>query len=98
MVSFSIPDLSDKELENLQGNAVRLARFGAGAQRAEAEDLLPVIGREVEMRVQARAAAAREKLAIANEQRRAKSRTRKAALRAKADARAGVRAGRKQAE
>jgi hypothetical protein len=50
------------------------------------------------MRVQARAAAAREKLAIANEQRRAKSRTRKAALRAKADARAGVRAGRKQAE
>jgi hypothetical protein len=55
MTSLRLADLSDKELEDLHGNAIRLAQSGTGAQRAEAERLLPVIGREVEARAQARA-------------------------------------------
>jgi hypothetical protein len=60
-----LPDLSDKELENLHANAVRLAQSGTPTQRQQAENLLPLIGIQIEARNKARA----EKLA---ETRRAK--------------------------
>ena len=55
-----IADLSDKELENLHGNAIRLAQAGTPAQRTEAERLLPIIGSEVEKRARDRSAATAE--------------------------------------
>lgn len=63
MTNLRLADLSDKELEDLHGNAIRLAQSGTGAQRAEAERLLPAIGREVEARAQARSQAQRQKRA-----------------------------------
>lgn len=50
-----IPDLSDKELESLHANAVRLAQSGTEAQRRQAEDLLPRLGAAMEARRAARA-------------------------------------------
>ena len=38
-----IPDLSDKELENLHANAVRLEQSGTQIQRQHAERLLPLL-------------------------------------------------------
>jgi hypothetical protein len=55
-----IGDLSDKELEDLHGNAIRLAQSGAPAQQAEAERLLPAIGAEVERRMRRRTSAMTE--------------------------------------
>lgn len=52
-----IGDLSDKELENLHGNAIRLAQSGTPAQRTEAERLLPIIGVEIEKRARLRSVA-----------------------------------------
>lgn len=56
-----IPDLSDKELEQLHANAVRLAQSGTPAQRQQAEQLLPLLGAALEERRAARAAASGEK-------------------------------------
>lgn len=56
-------ELSDKDLESLHGNAVRLAQAGSGAQRLEAERLLPLIGAELERRREAGKAAANDKRA-----------------------------------
>ncbi|MES1156447.1 MAG: hypothetical protein ABUL73_01595 [Alphaproteobacteria bacterium] len=56
-----IPDLSDKELENLHANAVRLAQSGTPEQKRQAEKLLPLIGATLEERRVARAAAQAEK-------------------------------------
>lgn len=39
-----IPDLSDKELESLHANAVRLKDDGSAVQRQQAEELLPLLG------------------------------------------------------
>lgn len=49
-----IPDLSDKELESLHANAVRLAQSGTAAQREHAEELLPLLGAALEERRAAR--------------------------------------------
>ena len=38
-----IPEMSEKELENLQANAERIAKGAASKQQAEAERLLPII-------------------------------------------------------
>jgi hypothetical protein len=57
LIDSRIADLSDKELEDLHGNAIRLAQSGAGAQRAEAERLLPIIGAEVQRRARKRSVA-----------------------------------------
>jgi hypothetical protein len=57
LIDARIPDLSDKELENLHGNAIRLAQSGTAAQKAEAERLLPIIGAEVEQRAHRRSVA-----------------------------------------
>jgi len=51
-----LPDLSDKELESLYANAVRLAQSGTAKQRRQAENLLPLIGDAMEARRAARAA------------------------------------------
>lgn len=49
-----IPDLSDKELESLYANAVRLSQSGTQLQRQQAESLLPLIGDHLETRRAAR--------------------------------------------
>jgi len=41
-----LPELSDKELVTLHGNAERLARAGAPKQQSEAERLIPLIEAE----------------------------------------------------
>lgn len=45
-----IPDLSEKELESLQANAVRLKESGSAIQRQQAEELLPLLGAAIEER------------------------------------------------
>lgn len=52
-----IPDLSDKELENLHANAVRLAQSGKQQQREHAERLLPLLGAALAERRAARSLA-----------------------------------------
>lgn len=58
-----IPDLSDKELDTLHANAVRLAQSGTVMQRQQAENLLPLIGAEMEARSQAKATTAKPRRA-----------------------------------
>jgi hypothetical protein len=75
-----IGGMTDKELENLNENAARLAKSGSPAQRAEADRLLPIIGEAL----QARGEAARTALAAKKEAQRAarpkaKPKTRKSA-------------------
>jgi len=69
-----IPDLSDKELESLHANALRLSQTGTDKQRQQAESLLPLIADQMETRRAARVktqAAAKEegarKRAVARE-------------------------------
>jgi hypothetical protein len=59
-IDSHIGELSDKDLENLHGNAIQLAQSGTASQRAEAERLLPVIGAEVERRQRLRSSAMTE--------------------------------------
>lgn len=68
-----IPDLSDKDLENLHANAVRLAQSGTQGQREQAEALLPLLGAEMEhgaeraqAQLEARKAGTRRRAAAAN--------------------------------
>ena len=49
-----IPDLSDKELESLHANALRLLDSGTDKQRQQAESLLPLIADQMETRRAAR--------------------------------------------
>lgn len=60
-IDTSIPDFTDKELENLHANAIRLAQSGAVRQKTEAARLLPIIEAERERRVGAKAAEAAAK-------------------------------------
>jgi hypothetical protein len=61
-----IPDLSDKELETLHANAVRLAQSGSPKQRQQAESLLPLLGVAMDERRAARAVtdAARRRIGV----------------------------------
>jgi len=68
-----IPDLSDKELESLHENAVRLAQSGNDRQRQQAEDLLPLIAAQMEMRRAARAEVQAEKRATSKKAAKAKA-------------------------
>jgi hypothetical protein len=45
-----IPDLSEKELESLQANALRLKDSGSAMQRQQAEELLPLLSAAIEER------------------------------------------------
>lgn len=56
-----IPDLSDRELETLHANAIRLAQSGTPKQKQQAESLLPLLGETVEARRVTRAQAALER-------------------------------------
>ena len=51
-----IPDLSDKELESLHANALRLKESGSAIQRQQAEELLPLLGAALEERKATRVA------------------------------------------
>lgn len=64
LLDEDIPNLSDKELEALHANAIRLAQSGAAKQQAEAERLLPIVGAVVEERRAERARALAEKRAL----------------------------------
>lgn len=55
-----IPDLSEKELERLHANAVRLAQSGTPVQRQQAEALLPPVGAALESHRAQRASTQRE--------------------------------------
>jgi hypothetical protein len=54
-IADRIPDLSDKELESLQANAVRLKDSGSAAQQRQAEELLPLLSAALEERRVAKA-------------------------------------------
>ena len=56
-----IPEMSEKELENLQANAERLIKTGSAKQQAEAERLLPMIAEAMAARKVARSAELAEK-------------------------------------
>jgi hypothetical protein len=60
-----IPDLSDKELESLHANVLRLLDSGTALQRQQAESLLPLIGAQLESRQAIKAEAQAEKRATA---------------------------------
>jgi hypothetical protein len=68
-----IPDLSDKELESLHANAVRLALSGAITQRRQAEELLPLLDAAREQRRAARLNAQAESRAIPRKKKAATS-------------------------
>jgi hypothetical protein len=68
-----IPDLSDKELESLHENAVRLAQSGNDRQRQQAESLLPLIAAQLETRRAARAEVQAEKRATSKKAAKAKA-------------------------
>ncbi|MES1200426.1 MAG: hypothetical protein ABUS57_03145 [Pseudomonadota bacterium] len=59
-IAERIPDLSDKELETLHANALRLSQSGSSMQRQAAEELLPLLGVALEERKAARLAAQAE--------------------------------------
>lgn len=67
-----IPDLSDKELESLHTNAVRLKDSGSAIQQRQAEELLPLLSAALEERKAAR-------VATQAETRRAQTKKKKAA-------------------
>lgn len=79
-----IPDLSDKELERLHANAVRLSQSGSVKQREQAESLLPLVGAAMEARRTAKAA-------LQDENKRIKAQE-------KADARAAAKAASNKAD
>jgi len=74
-----IPDLSDKELERLHANAVRLSQSGSAKQREQAEGLLPRLGVVLEERRVARAEAQAETRRAAVEKRAVARKAAKAA-------------------
>ena len=83
-----IPEFTDKELENLHDNALRLSTDGKPAQQAEAARLLPIITAAMEARRVTRNAELAEKRRE-REASMADARARKkAARKAEADARA----------
>lgn len=59
-IADRIPEMSEKELENLRANAVRLQETGSAAQRQQALELLPLLGAALEERRLARVAAQTE--------------------------------------
>lgn len=71
-----IPDLSDKELERLHANAVRLQESGTPKQREQAASLLPLVAAALEQRRAVKAETQAETRRVATEKRAV---TRKAA-------------------
>lgn len=79
-----IPEMTDKELENLHGNATRLAQAGASKQQAEAIRLLPIIDAAMVARREAHLVALAEKKKV-RQQSMADARARKAKARKAAE-------------
>jgi len=75
-----IPEMTDKELENLRGNAARLVQSGSAKQQAEAARLLPIIDAASETRRAANSVAQVEKKK-ARQEAMAKARAKKVAAR-----------------
>jgi len=85
-----IPEMSEKELENLQANAERIAKGAVSKQQAEAERLLPIIAEAMVTRKAARSVEMAEKK-VTRQKEMAATRARKAASKkAEADAAAEV--------
>lgn len=59
-IADRIPEMSEKELENLHANALRLQEAGSAIQRQQALELLPLLGAALEERRLARVAAQTE--------------------------------------
>lgn len=87
-----IPEMTDKELDNLRVNAERLAQSGSPAQKAEAARLAPIIESALAARKVTNAAAAAEKK-VARQQTLADARAKKAAAKKAAAAEAAEAAG-----
>lgn len=64
-----IPDLSDKELESLHANAVRLQESGTQKQREQATSLLPLLAAALAERRSAKVEAQAETRRAATEKR-----------------------------
>jgi hypothetical protein len=79
-----IPEMTDKELENLRGNAERLVQSGSAKQQAEAARLLPIIEAATEARRTTNAAALVEKKKV-RQQAMAEARARKVKARKAAE-------------
>lgn len=79
-----IPAMSDKELDNLHANALRLAQTGKPAQKVEAERLIPIVAAEIDRRRQEKDAAAEAKKAAQREARAQAGRKRSTARKAAA--------------
>lgn len=83
-----IPEMTEKELENLQANAERLVKSGSAKQQAEAERLLPMIAEAMAAKKVARTAELAEKK-VARAKDLADARARRAATK-KAEAEAAA--------
>ena len=79
-----IPEMTDKELDNLRDNATRLAQSGSAKQQAEAARLLPIIEAATETRRTANAVALVEKKKV-RQQAMADARARKVKARKAAE-------------
>ncbi len=84
-----IPEMNEKELENLQANAERLVKAGSAKQQAEATRLLPMIAEAIAARKVARTTELAEKK-VARAKDLADARVRRAATK-KAEAEAAAR-------
>ena len=72
-IADRLPDLSDKELETLQTNAVGLKETGSVQQRRQAEELLPLLDAALEERRLARVATQTETRARAPKKKKAET-------------------------
>ncbi len=81
-----IPEMTEKELENLQFNAERLVKAGAPKQQAEAERLLPIIAEAMAAKKIARTAELAEKKVTRQKDMAAARARRTASKKAEADA------------
>lgn len=85
-----IPEMNQKELENLQLNAERLVKGGSPKQQADAARLLPIIAAAMETRRTERVVELAEKK-VARQRDLAEGRAKKAARKKAAEAEAEAR-------
>lgn len=83
-----IPEMTEKELENLQANAERIIKSGAAKQKEEATSLLPLIAEALIERKKTKLADAAEKK-VTRQKEMAEGRARRAASK-KAEAEAAA--------
>ncbi len=86
-IEDQIPQMTDKELENLHANAERISKTPASKKQADAERLLPIITEALAERRKTRVTEAAEKK-VARQKDLADARAKKAASRKKAAAEA----------